>query len=117
MTIKKDMLIGTAVGLILGFSGAVFAQAPIVNIGNRHGNLRAAQEYIASAWQRIDEAQADNHYSLGGHAGRAKSLLTRADEELGLQPMSRILTNGSEEPKDPHFLVIGNTANPIALPR
>src|SRR5271165_2797194 len=84
MMIKKDMLIGTALGLILGCSGAVFAQAPVVNIGNRHGNLRAAQQYIASAWQRIDEARVDNHYNLGGHAGRAKDLLMQADEELRL---------------------------------
>jgi len=84
MMIKKDMLIGTALGLILGCSGAVFAQAPVVNIGDRHGNLRSAQQYIVSAWQRIDEAQQDNHYQLGGHAGRAKELLTQADEELRL---------------------------------
>ena len=82
MVIKKDMLIGTALGLILGCSGAIFAQAPVVNIGDRHGNLRAAQQYIVSAWQRIDEAQQDNHYQLGGHAGRAKQLLVQADEEL-----------------------------------
>jgi hypothetical protein len=84
MMTKKDMLIGTALGLVLGCSGAVFAQAPVVNIGNRHGNLRAAQEYIASAWQRIDEAQVDNRYRLGGHAGRAKDLLIQADQELRL---------------------------------
>lgn len=84
MMIKRDMLIGTALGLMLGCSGAIFAQAPAVNIGNRHGNLRAAQEYIASAWQRIDEAQVDSHYNLGGHAGRAKDLLVQADEELKL---------------------------------
>jgi len=84
MMIKKDMLKGTALGLVLGCSGAIFAQAPVVNIGNRHGNLRSAQEYIASAWQRIDEAQVDNHYNLGGHAGRAKDLLVQADEELRL---------------------------------
>jgi hypothetical protein len=82
MIIKKDMLIGTALGLILGCSGAIFAQAPVVNIGDRHGNLRAAQQYIVSAWQRIDEAQQDNNYQLGGHAGKAKELLTQADEEL-----------------------------------
>ena len=84
MMIRKDTLKGTALGLILGCSGAIFAQAPVVNIGNRHGNLRAAQGYIASAWQRIDEAQVDNHYNLGGHAGRAKDLLVHADEELRL---------------------------------
>ena len=82
MIIKKDMLIGTALGLVLGCSGAIFAQAPVVNIGDRHGNLRAAQQYIVSAWQRIDEAQQDNNYQLGGHAGRAKQLLIQADDEL-----------------------------------
>lgn len=84
MMIKKDMLIGTALGLILGCSGAIFAQEPIVDTGNRHGNLRAAQQYIVSAWQRIDEAQVDNNYRLGGHAGRAKDLLVQADQELKL---------------------------------
>ena len=82
MIIKKDMLIGTALGLVLGCSGAIFAQAPVVNIGDRHGNLRAAQQYIVSAWQRIDQAQQDNSYQLGGHAAAAKNLLMQADEEL-----------------------------------
>jgi hypothetical protein len=84
MIIKKETLKGMALGVILGCSGAIFAQAPAVDIGARHGNLRAAQQYIASAWQRIDEAQADNHYELGGHAGRAKELLVQADQELRL---------------------------------
>jgi hypothetical protein len=85
MIIKKDMLIGTAMGLILGCSVGVFAQSvPVVDIGQRHGNLRAAQQYIQAAWQRIDAAQVDNNYNLGGHAGRAKDLLTQADEELKL---------------------------------
>jgi hypothetical protein len=82
MIIKKDLLIGTATGLVLGCSGAIFAQAPVVNIGERHGNLRAAQQYIQSAWQRIDAAQVDNNYNLGGHAGRANDLLVQANEEL-----------------------------------
>ena len=82
MMIKKDMLIGTALGLILGCSGAVFAQAPAVDIGNRHGNLRAAQQYISSAWQKINQAQQANDDQLGGHAQRAKDYLTQANEEL-----------------------------------
>ena len=82
MKFKKDMLVGTALGLVLGCSGAIFAQQPMVDIGNRHGNLRAAQQYIQSAWQRIDQAQVDNNYNLGGHAGRAKELLVQASEEL-----------------------------------
>ena len=84
MLIKKDMLVGTALRLVLGCSGALIAQQPVVDIGNRHGNLRAAQQYIQAAWQRIDSAQADNNYNLGGHAGRAKDLLVQADEELRL---------------------------------
>ena len=84
MLIKKDMLVGTALGLVLGCSGALIAQQPVVDIGNRHGNLRAAQQYIQAAWQRIDSAQIDNNYNLGGHAGRAKELLVQADEELRL---------------------------------
>ena len=82
--IKKDMLIGTALGLILGCSGALFAQAPAVDIGNRHGNLRAAQQYISSAWQKISQAQRANDDQLGGHAQRAKDYLLQADEELRL---------------------------------
>jgi hypothetical protein len=84
MIIKKDLLIGTALGLIMGCSGAMFAQAPVVDIGNRHGNLRAAQQYILSAWQRIGNAQADNNDQLGGHAQRAKDFLVQANEELRL---------------------------------
>jgi hypothetical protein len=84
MIIKKDMFVGTALGLVLGCTGALIAQQPVVDIGNRHGNLRSAQQYIQAAWQRIDEAQVDNNYNLGGHAGRAKELLVQADEELRL---------------------------------
>ena len=84
MVIKKEMFVGTALGLVLGCSGVLIAQQPVVDIGNRHGNLRAAQQYIQAAWQRIDSAQVDNNYNLGGHAGRAKDLLVQADEELRL---------------------------------
>jgi hypothetical protein len=59
-----------------------FAQAPVVNIGAAHGNLRAAQSYIVQAYQRIDAAQRDNQSQLGGHAQRAKELLVQADAEL-----------------------------------
>ncbi len=57
----------------------------MVNIdAHRHGNLAAAQRYIVQAYQKIDAAQGDNHEQLGGHAQRAKDLLTQADEELRL---------------------------------
>jgi hypothetical protein len=38
------------------------------------------------AWRKVDEAQRDNHYNLGGqgHAGRAKELLSQASEAIRL---------------------------------
>lgn len=84
MIIKKNFIAGTVLGLVLGCSASIVAQSPVVNIGDRHGNLRSAQEYIVAAWQKIDAAQVDNRYNLGGHAGRAKQLLMQADEQLRL---------------------------------
>jgi hypothetical protein len=37
---------------------------------------------IQQAWQKIDDAQQDNNYNLGGHAGRAKELLVQASQEI-----------------------------------
>ena len=74
----------TTAALLAAFTcgGVTFAQTPVVNIGNAHGNLRAAQSYIVQAYQRIDAAQRDNQDQLGGHAQRAKDLLMQADAEL-----------------------------------
>jgi hypothetical protein len=80
----KNILKGIALFLILATGLLVFAQEPVVDIGRRHGNLQAAQEYITAAYQRIEQAQVDNRGHLGGHAARAKALLTEADEELRL---------------------------------
>ncbi len=57
---------------------------PVVNIGKRHGELRAAQEAIVSAFAHIGVAQANNHDELGGHAAKAKEYLVKADTELRL---------------------------------
>jgi hypothetical protein len=62
----------------------VYVQAPVVNISNRHGNLRSAQQDIVNAYQKIQNAQAANDGQLGGHAQRAKDLLAQADAELRL---------------------------------
>jgi len=70
----------------IGLLGSVaIAQSPFVNIDrNRHGNLAAAQQYIVQAYGRVSDAQHANHDRLGGHAQRAKELLTEANEELRL---------------------------------
>jgi hypothetical protein len=65
-------------------SGALLMQAPVVNIGTRHGNLRSAQSDIVNAYQKINRAQSANDDQLGGHAQRAKELLIQADTELRL---------------------------------
>jgi hypothetical protein len=67
---------------VLIFAGATLAQGPSVNIGDKHGNLRAAQQDIVNAYGKIDVAQKDNHDQLGGHADKAKQHLVEADEEL-----------------------------------
>jgi hypothetical protein len=80
---KRILLVGVA--LCAAFALSVFAQeGPRVTVGERHGNMRAAQELIQQAWQKVNEAQQDNNYNLGGHAGRAKDLLSQASEEIRL---------------------------------
>ena len=81
---KNRLLIRAALCATLGCAGVVFAQAPVINISNRHGNLRAAQTYIVQAFEKINRAQTDNQDQLGGHAQRAKDYLLQADEELRL---------------------------------
>ena len=82
---KHKLLNSVAVTAIFAGTGAIALQAqygPVVNIGERHGNLRRAQEGLVSAYQAIDQAQHDNDGQLGGHAQRAKDLITQADQEL-----------------------------------
>jgi hypothetical protein len=82
---KNKLIVAVALFTVLSCAAVVFAQAPVVNIDRRrHGNLAAAQEYIVQAYQRMDKAQAANEDQLGGHAQRAKELLTQADVEIRL---------------------------------
>jgi len=57
-------------------------EGPVVNIGERHGNLRNAQINIVQAYHFVQMSQHDNHGELGGHAAHAKDLLMQADAEL-----------------------------------
>jgi apolipoprotein N-acyltransferase len=82
--VKKVLMVGIALVAAFVLGAVAFAQQPPVNVGERHGNMRAAQELIQQAWQKVTEAQQDNHYNLGGHAGKAKELLAQASEEIRL---------------------------------
>jgi apolipoprotein N-acyltransferase len=81
---KRILMIGIALVVAFVLGAVVSAQQPPVNVGERHGNMRAAQQLIQQAWQKVNEAQQDNHYNLGGHEGKAKELLTQASEEIRL---------------------------------
>jgi hypothetical protein len=82
---KKNLIIGTTLYTALACVSVTVAQAPVVNIDpHRHGNMAAAQKFIVDAYQKLDAAQRDNDDQLGGHAQRAKNLLTQADAEIRL---------------------------------
>jgi hypothetical protein len=82
---KRRLSVVTAIYATLTCMSVTFAQAPVVNIdAHRHGNLAAAQNFIVQAYQKINAAQKDNQDQLGGHAQKAKDLLTQADAELRL---------------------------------
>lgn len=71
---KKLILAGVIAGSVLV---AVTAYAK-----PKHPNLHAAHELVVKAMARIDDAQKANEYDLGGHAAKAKDLLTQAEAEL-----------------------------------
>ncbi|MGN6482725.1 hypothetical protein [Luteibacter sp.] len=81
----KIFIAGALLGAVISVGCAAVAQeAPFVDIGGRHGNLRDAQQHIVEAWRAVSRAQEANDARLGGHAGRAKELLSQANEELRL---------------------------------
>lgn len=81
---KKIVMAAIALFASFALGAVLFAQAPSVDVGERHGNMRAAQQLIQQAWLKVDEAQHDNNYNLGGHAGKAKELLAQASEQIRL---------------------------------
>jgi len=86
---KKALLLCLVLCASFVLGAVLFAQQPQqgpppVNVGKRHGNMRAAQEFIQQAWIKVDSAQQDNNYNLGGHAARAKELLAAASDEIKL---------------------------------
>jgi negative regulator of sigma E activity len=79
-TLKRLVL---TAGLVTAATVVIAQTVQNVDPG-RHGNLASAQSLIAQAYQRMTEAQQSNNYELGGHATRAKQLLSEAANEIGL---------------------------------
>lgn len=81
----KTLAVGAlALAALVAASGSQ-AQQPVQNVNPyRHGNLAQAQALTAQAFNRLTSAQAANNYDLGGHVGRAKTLLRQANIEIKL---------------------------------
>ena len=79
---SKKMILGVILGAAVVAGCASAQQRPVVDIGERHGNLREAQSLIVQAYEVLSRAQVANDARLGGHAARAKELLSQADAEL-----------------------------------
>jgi hypothetical protein len=84
----KKAIVGVVSTLLL--TGTVlFAQRPAQNIdAGRHPNLAAAQRLCNDAYYKVVAAQQSNEFDLGGHAQKAKDLLTQAGEELKLAALA-----------------------------
>lgn len=84
---RRNILLTTvaSASVVCAMALAQGVPSPYVNIDRyRHGNLAAAQDNIVQAFNYIGYAQRANDGQLGGHAARAKQLLSEANEELRL---------------------------------
>jgi len=63
---------------------ASFAGGVLIAQGPRHPNLRAAQDLINQAFDRVTAAQQANEWDMDGHAAKAKALLADAKREIRL---------------------------------
>ena len=84
---RRNMIVTTfaSAAVLCAMALAQGVPQPYVNIDRyRHGNLAAAQDNIVQAFNYVSYAQRANDGQLGGHAARAKELLSEANEELRL---------------------------------
>ena len=77
----KKTLTAILVGSTLVIGGVAFATGNNVS-PHRHPNLAAAQRLCAKAFEKISAAQGANEFDMGGHAAKAKDLLSQANAEL-----------------------------------
>lgn len=71
----KKIILALVLGAVVG-GGITAIAAP------EHKNIDNAHDAIVKALARIDDAQKANEFDLGGHAQKAKDLLTQAEPEL-----------------------------------
>jgi len=68
------------VSLMVLSGAAVYAQGRVSS--SKHPNLAAAQRDIDAAIAKVNAAQQANEWDMGGHAKKAKELLTEASAEI-----------------------------------
>ena len=76
--LKRGLLVAVLVAPI----GLAFAQKKTGKIA--HPNIVAADKLCTQALAKLTAAQKANEYDLGGHAAKAKDLITQAQAEIKL---------------------------------
>ena len=77
----KKAFVATFAAILI--AGVVFAQRPAKNVDpGRHPNLARAQTHCQNAFDAIVAAQNANEWDMGGHAQKAKELLSQASSEI-----------------------------------
>ncbi len=71
----KKIILAVVIALSFG-AGVVFAQIA------KHPNLAAALDALKTADAKITAAQKANEYDMGGHAAKAKNLISQAISEV-----------------------------------
>jgi hypothetical protein len=82
----KTVSAAIGVAALLSLSATLAASQPLPppeqDVGRHHGNIEAAQQYTRMAFDRLSQAQRDNHDDAGGHLRHAKELLDQAAAEM-----------------------------------
>lgn len=81
----KNKLISLAiltVTLTAAYAAIAEMHQPVVDVGNRHPNLKEAQEHLRMAYDKLAEAQRANEWDMDGHAQKAKELMDAADAQI-----------------------------------
>lgn len=74
-TAMNKLILAAVLGAFVG-AGITALAAP------EHKNIDNAHAAIVQALGKIDDAQKANEFDLGGHAQKARDLLTQAEPEL-----------------------------------